>query len=119
MRRSMMRYVSRPVIKRVLSRSFVALSVLFAVACAPVLAGEARLVAGAGAPRVIDLVQTDHAFSPKRLSLPPGRYVFRVKNAGVDHPVGFRLARLDGDGAVGEPLPAAALQAPLPEGAVG
>ena len=48
----------------------------------------------------VDLRQTPGAFATTSLTLPAGKYCFRVANDGVDHEVGFviqRAADRDGD----------------------
>jgi hypothetical protein len=73
--------------------------------------------AGNDAVRVVDLVQTPGTASPRRLSLPAGHYIFRVRNQGVDHAVSLRLSRIEADGSVG-PLVASLVQ-PVLNGQVG
>lgn len=52
--------------------------------------------------RTVDLVQTPGRISPTRLTLPAGRYAFRVRNADVPHPVGLHIARMTEDHGIGE-----------------
>jgi hypothetical protein len=68
---------------------------------------------------VVELEQVPGRFVKQRLRLSPGRYVFQVKNRGVDHPVGFRLSRVESDGSIGDAVPGAALPAPVRDGAAG
>lgn len=41
---------------------------------------------------VVELEQTEGAFTQKSLTLEPGTYVFKVANVGVDRDLGFVLA---------------------------
>lgn len=43
-------------------------------------------------PTVIKLDQTPGKFVKEGLTLKPGKYIFEVKNDGVDHEVGFVIA---------------------------
>lgn len=88
-------------------------------ACAPALLASAAASTAAqeGAVRAVELEQRPGRFTQARLRLPAGRYVFRVRNRGVDHPVSLRLAPVEDSGAIGEPLPAAAPPAPVGDGA--
>lgn len=54
---------------------------------------------------VIELVQTPGQFEPQRLTMKPGKYVFKVTNKSVDHEVGFYLRAKTADGKDGAPLP--------------
>jgi len=42
--------------------------------------------------KVIKLDQTPGKFTKESLTLKPGKYIFEVTNAGVDHEVGFVIA---------------------------
>lgn len=47
-------------------------------------------------PNVVDLTQTPGKMHPDRLLLRPGRYVFRIRNVNVEHPVELRIWRVQG-----------------------
>lgn len=62
---------------------------------------ERRAAAEPDAVRVFELIQTPGAAAPQRLRLAAGRYIFRVRNHGVDHAVSLRVSRIEPDGTVG------------------
>ena len=71
-----------------------ALLLVFAAGLVPASGGT-----GNGAPEglmVVRLVQIPGSIEPGVLTLPPGKYLFMVTNAGVDRPVDFVLRRRDG-----------------------
>jgi hypothetical protein len=60
------------------------------------------LNAQSGHPQTVRLEQIPGEFAKKELNLTPGKYVFEVSNNGVDHEVGFVVARVNSDGTTGE-----------------
>jgi hypothetical protein len=74
---------------------------LLLVAAAALLPADGAEGNGAAeGPLVVRLVQISGAIEPAVPTLAPGKYLFMITNATVDHPVDFVLRRLDGaDGA--------------------
>lgn len=65
---------------------------LFAISISVTSAQSMKKMASHDAPKKVQLVQTDGAFTATSLELTAGTYVFDISNDGVDHEVGFVLA---------------------------
>src|SRR5262249_22610972 len=96
---------------------------LLLTACAARLAEERQTGAppelAAAQVRTIDLVQSPGRISPQRLTLPAGRYMFRVHNEDVPQAVSFHVSRMTADHGIGDEVPGSRLETPVAQGQAG